>query len=39
MISFDDFANENKTEYNLKQPYITDHLYRIIIIGGSGSEK
>ena len=35
MINFYDYANENKTEYNLKWPYIPDHLYRILIIGGS----
>ena len=39
MINFDDYANENKTEHNLKWPYIPDHLYRILIIGGSGSGK
>ena len=39
MINFDDYANENKTEHNLKWPYIPDHPYRILIIGGSGSEK
>ena len=26
-------------EHNLKQPYILDHPYRILIIGGSGSGK
>ena len=35
MINFDDYANENKTQHNLKWPYIPDHLYRILIIGGS----
>ena len=39
MIHFDDYANENKTQYNLKQPYTPDHPYRILIIGGSGSGK
>ena len=39
MINFDDYANENKTQPNLKWPYIPDHLYRILIIGGSGSGK
>ena len=39
MINFDDYANENKTEHNLKWPYIPDHPYRILIIGGSGSGK
>ena len=39
MINFDDYANENKTEHNQKWPNIRDHPYRILIIGGSGSEK
>ena len=37
MINFDDYANENKTKYNLKCRYIQDHPYRILTIGGSGS--
>ena len=39
MFSFDDHTNENKTQHNLKWPYILDHPYRILIIGGSGSGK
>ena len=39
MISFDDYVNENKTQHNLKESYIPDHPYRILIIGGSGSGK
>ena len=39
MIDFDNSANENKTEPNLKWPYIPDHPYKILIIGGSGSGK
>ena len=39
MINFDDYANENKTEHNLKWLYILDHPHRILIIGGSGSGK
>ena len=31
--------NENKTEHNQKWPYIPDHPYRILILGGSGSVK
>ena len=38
MIIFDDYAHENKTEHNLKFPYIPGHLY-IILIGDSGSGK
>ena len=39
MINFGDFPSENKTEHNLKWPYIPDHPYRILIIGGSTSGK
>ena len=39
MINFDDYANENKTKHNKNWPYIPDHLYRILMIGGSGSGK
>ena len=39
MINFDDYTDENKKEHNLKWPYIPDHPYRILIIGGSGSGK
>ena len=31
--------NENKTENDTNWPYIPDHPYRILIIGGSGSGK
>ena len=39
MINFDNYTNENKTEHNSNWPYIPDHPYRILIIGGSGSGK
>ena len=39
MINFDNYANENKTEHNSKWPYIPDHPYRILIVGGPGSGK
>ena len=39
MINFDDHINENKTIHNKNWPYIPDHPYRILIIGGSGSGK
>ena len=39
MINFDNYANENKTKHNKNWPYIQDHPYRILIIGGSGSGK
>ena len=37
MINFDEYTNENKIEHNLKWPYIPDHPYRILIVGGSRS--
>ena len=36
MINLDGHTNENKTEHNPEWPYIPDHPYRILIIGGSG---
>ena len=39
MINFDDYTNENVIEHNSKWPYISDHPYRILVIGGSGSGK
>ena len=41
MINFDDYENENNriTEHNSWWPYIPDHPYKILIIGGSGSGK
>ena len=39
MINFDDYTNENKTEHNPNRPYIPDHPYRILTVGGSGSGK
>ena len=39
MINFDDYANENKTKHNQNWRYIPGHLYRILIIGSSGSGK
>ena len=38
-IGLDDITNENNKEHNEKWPYIPDHPYRILIIGGSGSGK
>ena len=37
MINFEDYTNENKTKHNWKWPYIPDHPYGILIIGGLGS--
>ena len=39
MINFDDYVGENKVKHNKNWPYIPDHLYRTLIIGGSGSGK
>ena len=39
MINFDDYTNENKRKNNPNWPYIPDHPYRTLIIGGSGSGK
>ena len=39
MFNLDVFTNENNLKQNLRWPYIPDHSYRVLIIGGSGSEK
>ena len=39
MFDLDDITNENNKEHNERWPYIPDHPYRILIIGGSGSGK
>ena len=39
MISLDSIANENNKEHNEKWPFIPDHPYRILVIGGSGPGK
>ena len=39
MINLDSITNENNKKHNEKWPYIPDHLYRTLIIGGSGSGK
>ena len=39
MINFDDYTNEKETKHNPDYPYIPDHPYRILIIGGSGFGK
>ena len=35
----DSIANENNKKYNEKWPYLPDHPYRILIVGGFWSEK
>ena len=39
MINSNRITKENNKKHNEKWPYIPDHPYRIIIIGGSGSGK
>ena len=39
MINLDSIKNENNKKHDEKWPYIPDHWYRVIIIGGSGSGK
>ena len=39
MINLDSITNENNKEHSEKWPYIPDHSYRILIIGGSGLRK
>ena len=38
-IRLDDITNQNNKEHNEKWSYIPDHLYRILVIGDSGSGK
>ena len=39
MINLDNTVNDKNEKHNEKWPYIPDHSYRILIIGGSGSGK
>ena len=39
MFDLDDITNENNADHNKKWPYIPDHPYRMLIVGGSGSGK
>ena len=39
MINLDNIVNNKNEEHNENWPYISDHPYRILIIGGSGSGK
>ena len=39
MANFADVTKQNMKKHNPDQPRIPDHLYRILINGGSGSEK
>ena len=39
MFNSDDITNENNKDHNKKWPYIPNHSYRMLMIGGSGSGK
>ena len=39
MINLDRITNENNKERNEKWPFIPDHPYKTLVIGGSGSGK
>ena len=39
MFNLDDITNENNKKHNENRPYIPDHPFRILMIGGSGSGK
>ena len=39
MINYDDAIKQNKKEHNPNWPEIPDHPQKILIIGGSESEK
>ena len=39
MFNFDYITKEDTKEYNPNWPEIPDYLYRILIVGGSGSGK
>ena len=39
MFNLNGVMNKYNKEHNKKWPYIPDNLYRVLIIGGSGSGK
>ena len=39
MINFDDVVKEETKEHDTNWPDISDHLCKILIVGGSGSGK
>ena len=39
MFNLDDVTNEDNKDQNTKWAYITDHPYRMLLIGGFGSGK
>ena len=39
VMNFDDAIKEGRKEHNPNWPQISDHPYKMLIIGGSGSGK
>ena len=39
LVNLDNIINDNNNNHNEKWPYIPDHPYKILIIGGSGLGK
>ena len=39
VVNFDGVIKKETKEDNRNWPQIPDHLYRMLIVGGSGSEK
>ena len=39
MFNLDEITNENNEYHNKEWPYTPDHLYKMLISGGSGSAK
>ena len=39
MFNVDDITNKSNKDHSLKRPCIPDHHYRILLIGGSESDK
>ena len=39
MFNWNDITSENNKYHNKESPYIPDHSYRMLVIGGSGSGK
>ena len=39
MFNLDNITNENNIDHDKKWPYILDHPYGMLLVGGSGSER
>ena len=39
MFNLDDITCESNRKHNKKWPFVPDHLYGVLIVGGSGSGK